>query len=50
MRQQREPQEFEEKVIQISRVTKKTTGGNKMGFSILMVVGDKKGRVGIGLG
>lgn len=42
--------EFEEKVIQISRVSKKTSGGNKMGFSILMVVGDKKGKVGVGLG
>src|SRR5215203_1170129 len=42
--------EFEEKVIQISRVSKKTKGGNKMGFSILMVVGDRKGRVGVGLG
>lgn len=42
--------EFDEKVIQISRVSKKTKGGNKMGFSVLMVVGDKKGRVGVGLG
>jgi small subunit ribosomal protein S5 len=42
--------EMEEKVIQISRVSKKTKGGNKMGFSILMVVGDRKGRVGVGLG
>jgi small subunit ribosomal protein S5 len=46
----REPSEFEEKVIQVSRVSKKTKGGNKMGFSVLMVVGDKKGRVGVGLG
>lgn len=45
-----EPKEFEEKVIQISRVSKKTKGGNKVGFSVLMVVGDKKGRVGVGLG
>jgi small subunit ribosomal protein S5 len=45
-----EPKEFEEKVIQISRVSKKTKGGNKIGFSVLMVVGDKKGRVGVGLG
>lgn len=45
-----EPSEFDEKVIQISRVSKKTKGGNKVGFSVLMVVGDKKGRVGVGLG
>ncbi|MFZ1721413.1 MAG: 30S ribosomal protein S5, partial [Microgenomates group bacterium] len=38
--------EFDEKVIQISRVSKKTKGGNKIGFSVLMVVGDKKGNVG----
>lgn len=42
--------EFSEKVIQVNRVSKKTTGGNKIGFSVLMVVGDKKGRVGVGLG
>lgn len=44
------PPEFDEKVIQISRVSKKTKGGNKIGFSALMVVGDKKGKVGVGLG
>ncbi len=48
--QPQEAKEFEEKVIQVSRVSKKTKGGNKMGFSILMVVGDRKGRVGVGLG
>ena len=45
-----EEKEFDEKVIQVSRVSKKTKGGNKMGFSVLIVVGDKKGRVGLGLG
>ncbi len=45
-----EHSDFEEKVIQISRVSKKTKGGNKVGFSVLMVVGDKKGQVGLGLG
>ncbi len=45
-----ESREFEEKVIQIKRVSKKTSGGNTIGFSALVVVGDKKGRVGVGLG
>lgn len=42
--------EFEEKIVQVNRVSKKTKGGNKIGFSVLMVVGDRKGRVGVGLG
>lgn len=42
--------EFEEKIVKINRVSKKTKGGNKIGFSALAVVGDKKGRVGVGLG
>lgn len=42
--------EFDEKVVQINRVSKKTKGGNRMGFSVLIVAGDKKGRVGLGLG
>ncbi|MCJ7740736.1 30S ribosomal protein S5 [Candidatus Microgenomates bacterium] len=43
-------EEFVEKIIQVNRVSKKTTGGNKIGFSVLVVVGDKKGKVGVGLG
>lgn len=42
--------EFEEKVVQINRVAKKIKGGNKIRFSALVVVGDKKGKVGVGLG
>ncbi len=45
-----EPKEFEEKVVQVHRVSKKTKGGNRMGFSVVIVVGDRKGRVGVGLG
>lgn len=44
------PEEFEEKIVRVNRVSKKTKGGNKIGFSVLVVVGDKKGRVGVGLG
>lgn len=47
---QPEEKEFEEKVVQVNRVSKKTKGGNTIGFSVLTVVGDKKGRVGVGLG
>ncbi|MFA6814088.1 MAG: 30S ribosomal protein S5 [Patescibacteria group bacterium] len=45
-----QPKEFDEKVIKISRVSKKTKGGNQIGFSALVVVGDRKGKVGVGLG
>lgn len=41
---------FEEKIVQVNRVSKKTKGGNKIGFSVLMVVGDRRGKVGVGLG
>ena len=47
---QKNPDGFEETIVQVSRVSKKTKGGNKIGFSVLMVVGDKKGKVGVGLG
>lgn len=45
-----EEKKLEERVLLIRRVTKKTTGGNYVTFSALVVVGDNKGRVGIGLG
>lgn len=41
--------EFQETVIDVNRVSKKTKGGNQMRFSTLVVVGDKKGRVGAGI-
>lgn len=42
--------EYLEKVVQINRVSKKTKGGNKRSLSVLVVVGDRKGHVGVGLG
>jgi small subunit ribosomal protein S5 len=38
-----------EKIIQIRRVTKVTKGGKKLSFRAIIVVGDKKGKVGIGI-
>ena len=46
----RETSEFDKRVISARRVTKVVKGGKKMHFSVTMVVGDKKGRVGVGSG
>ena len=45
-----ERDEFSEKMLGARRVTKVVKGGRTMRFSALVVVGDKKGRVGMGLG
>ena len=50
MMEQQTEKTIEEKVLLIRRVSKKTTGGNDVSFSALVVVGDRKGKVGIGLG
>ncbi len=43
-------QELEERVYHIKRVSKKVTGGNAIGFTALVIVGNKKGKVGSALG
>jgi small subunit ribosomal protein S5 len=48
--QNQTPKEFEEKVVLVNRTSKKTQGGNQIGFSALVVVGDKKGRVAAAIG
>lgn len=42
--------EFDQKIIGIRRVTRVVAGGRRFSFSVSMVIGDKKGRVGVGLG
>ena len=46
----REDSEFDKTVVCVRRVTKVVKGGRTLRFSALVVVGDKKGRVGIAIG
>ncbi|EKD57541.1 MAG: ribosomal protein S5 [uncultured bacterium] len=46
---EREPKEFDERVVQIDRVTRVVKGGRRLRFRATVVIGDKKGRVGVGV-
>jgi small subunit ribosomal protein S5 len=49
-RQERVKPEFDQKIISIRRVTRVMAGGRRFSFSVSMVIGDKKGKVGVGIG
>ena len=49
-KQQREASEFEERGVYINRVSKTVKGGRRMSLVALVVVGDGKGNVGVGMG
>ena len=49
-RDKRGRQEYDQKIVSIRRVTRVMAGGRRFSFSVAMVVGDKKGRVGVGTG
>ncbi|MEZ4210697.1 MAG: 30S ribosomal protein S5 [Candidatus Paceibacterota bacterium] len=42
--------EFDQKILSIRRVTRVMAGGRRFSFSVAMLIGDRKGSVGIGLG
>ncbi|TSC60770.1 MAG: 30S ribosomal subunit protein S5 [Candidatus Peregrinibacteria bacterium Greene0416_62] len=49
-RRNREPSEFEETTLSVDRVTRVVKGGRRMRFRAIVVVGNKKGKVGLGTG
>ncbi len=42
--------EFDQKIISIRRVTRVMAGGRRFSFSVAVVIGDKRGKVGVGIG
>ena len=49
-RGQERDSEWQERVVQIRRVSKTVKGGKKMSFRAIVVVGNEKGQVGVGVG
>ncbi|MBU4315015.1 30S ribosomal protein S5 [Patescibacteria group bacterium] len=46
---QKEQSEFEQKILELARVTRVTKGGKRMRFRACLLIGDRKGRVGLGV-
>jgi small subunit ribosomal protein S5 len=49
-RDERARSEFDQKIVDIRRVTRVMAGGRRFSFSVAVVIGNKKGKVGVGLG
>jgi len=47
---EREKPEFDHKVINVRRVARVVAGGRRFSFSVVVIAGDRKGRVGVGIG
>lgn len=45
----RAPQEFEQKILDLARVTRVMAGGKRMSFRACVAIGDKKGRIAVGV-
>lgn len=44
------PKEFDQKMLEVRRVTRVVAGGRRMSFAVSMIIGDRKGMVGVGTG
>lgn len=44
-----EPKEFDQRILELARVTRVTQGGKRMRFRACVIIGDRKGRVGYGV-
>lgn len=49
-REQGPRSEFEQKILEIRRVTRVSSGGRRFSFSVAVAIGNKKGKVGVGTG
>ena len=47
--ERREPSEFEERVIEVRRVSRTVKGGRRIRFRALVLLGNKKGKIGVGM-
>jgi len=47
---QREPKEYDEKVVEIARVSRVVKGGRRIRFRALVILGNRKGTIGMGIG
>ena len=48
-RQEQQPREFDQKILDLSRVTRVTAGGKRMRFRVCLIIGDRLGQVGYGV-
>lgn len=49
-RRERQRSEFDQKILDIRRVTRVAAGGRRFSFAVSIAIGDKKGRIGVGTG
>ena len=49
MRPKKEKPEFDQQILDLARVTRVTKGGKQLSFRATVVIGDRRGRVGLGI-